>query len=198
MHRGPGLAIEAVRLGERAIGRSMGGRGFPDRALIGLLGLVDLAGIVPAIAARQGRVDDACGGHKSTSKRARVRLSNPLDVVGRNRPGPQPLGEEIRSCLGEFHVGPGFVPPRPAAGDCVTARACAPSFPLRFLGRLLACSLRQDVEDGLHHGPYCLRASHWRGLLSDPGIQRLEVSRLQADSYERPFAGRGRPPTFLC
>jgi hypothetical protein len=40
------------------------------------------------------------------------------------------------------------------------------------------------MRDRFDHGPYCLRACHWRVLLRDPGTKCGKVSGLQAD-----FAG---------
>ena len=54
------------------------------------------------------------------------------------------------------------------------------------------------MQDRLNHAPYRLRASHWRVLLGYPGIQRMKVRGLQADSYEGPLASRRGSPAFLC
>jgi hypothetical protein len=45
---------------------------------------------------------------------------------------------------------------------------CFPSSGLSLLRRSLAPVFRQDMQDRLHHGPYCLRASRKRCLRSDP------------------------------
>jgi hypothetical protein len=46
-------------------------------------------------------------------------------------------------------------------------------FSLRLLGRLLAPIFRQDMQDRLHHGPYCLRASQGCVLFINPSIELL-------------------------
>jgi hypothetical protein len=66
----------------------------------------------------------------------------------------------------------------------VSVKAAIRSFPLRLLRRLLSRVFRQDVQDRLHHRPYCLRASQGRFLLINPSVQRLELMGLQTHAYE--------------
>jgi hypothetical protein len=98
-------------------------------------------------------------------------------------------------------------------GDAIAAPTSSPSararqgggWPRSGLGSSPARSIATSCLAKVFHakglrqkGPDCLRASHWRLLLSDPGIKRLQRGGLQADSYESTLAGGRWPPTFLC
>jgi len=69
------------------------------------------------------------------------------------------------------------------------------TFPLCLQPECLAKGFH--VQGFRQKGPDCLRASHWRLLLGDPGIERLQVTRLQANLNGRSFACWRRPPSFL-
>jgi hypothetical protein len=107
------------------------------------------------------RIKSACDAWQSFSMEASVCL--PYGV-------PQKWSGLVpwQLCRRCWHSGRalGALCPSPGS-EALVARSCPP----HLLGEPLHV-FREDMQDRFHHGPYCLRASQWCVLISDPPIQR--------------------------